>query len=134
MPYANKADNKKWYQANRDRLIIKARLWELANPALAAQKKREYLKRHPARRKATVAKSDARPEAKLAKVLRRKESPEMRLKEKGYRDKYKNTLHDAYVRRVMAGKMKIKGSELPQSLVDAQRELMKLKRSINEKL
>ena len=44
------------------------------------------------------------------------------------RDHYKDTLHDCYVRRVMAQHLGIKGSELPQTLVDAQRELMKLKR------
>ena len=53
MAYANKADYKKWYMANRERLIAKARAAELANPKKAAQKKRAYLEWHPDRRKET---------------------------------------------------------------------------------
>ena len=51
MAYANKDDYKKWYAANRERLIAKARAADLANPEKAAQRKRESLERHPDKRK-----------------------------------------------------------------------------------
>ncbi len=129
MAYANKDDYKKWYMANRERLIAKARAAELANTEKAAQKKREYLERHPERRKETSRRYGQKPE-----VLERKRElaakPEQRQKAKELRDHYRDTLHDCYVRRVMAQRLGVKGSELPQTLVDAQRELMKLKREL----
>lgn len=134
MPYANKADYKKWYAANRERLIAKARARELAHPEEAAQKKREYLERHPERRKATNSKWARKPEVKAAKVAKRKVCVELRAMEKRLRDNYRDTLADCYVRRVMVQRTELKANELPQTLVDAHRELMRLKRAINEKL
>ena len=129
MPYANKDDYKKWYMANRERLIAKARAAELANPEKAAQKKREYLDRHPDKRKETNRRYMKKPDV-LAKQRELREKPEQRAKAKALRDHYRETLHDCFVRRVMAQRLGIKGSELPQTLVDAQRELMKLKREL----
>ena len=129
MAYANKADYKKWYMANRERLIAKARAAELANPEKAAQKKREYLDRHPDKRKETNHRYMKKPDV-LAKQRELRAKPEQRAKAKALRDHYRETLHDCYVRRVMAQHLGIKGSELPQTLVDAQRELMKLKREL----
>ena len=129
MAYANKADYKKWYMANRERLIAKARAAELANPEKAAQKKREYLERHPDRRKETNRRYMKKPEV-LARSRELDAKPEQRAKAKALREHYRDTLHDCYVRRVMAQHLGIKGSELPQTLVDAQRELMKLKREL----
>ena len=134
MPYANKDDCKKWYAANRERMIAKARAWEMAHPAEAAQKKREYLERHPERRKATNSKWARKPEVLAARVVKRKESAELRAREKQLREHYRDTLADCFVRRVLAQRTGMKGSELPQTLVDAHRELMRLKRAINEKL
>ena len=62
MPYADKDGYKKWYAANRERMIAKARAWDLAHPAEAAQKKREYLERHPERRKETSRRHGQKPE------------------------------------------------------------------------
>ncbi len=129
MAYANKADYKKWYMANRERLIAKARAAELANPEKAAQKKREYLDRHPDKRKETNRRYMKKPDV-LAKQRELRAKPEQRAKAKALRDHYRETLHDCFVRRVMAQRLGIKGSELPQTLVDAQRELMKLKREL----
>lgn len=133
MPYANKDDYKKWYAANRERLIAKARAAELANPEKAAQKKREYLERHPDKRKETNRRYMGTPEA-LAKQRELRAKPEQRAKAKRLREHYRDTLHDCFVRRCLAQHLKIKGSEIPQTLVDAHRELMRLKRAINEKL
>ncbi len=133
MPYANKDDYKKWYLANRERLIAKARAAELANHEKAAQKKREYLERHPERRKETNSRYMKKPEV-LARQRELKSRPEQRAKAKALREHYRDTLHDCFVRRCVAQHLKIKGSEIPQTLVDAHRELMKLKRVINEKL
>lgn len=129
MAYANKDDYKKWYMANRVRLIAKARAAELANPEKAAQKKREYLERHPDRRKETNRRYMKKPEV-MAKQRELRATPESRAKAKRLREHYRDTLHDVYVRRVMAQRLGIKGSELPQTIVDAQRELMKLKREL----
>lgn len=133
MAYANKDDYKKWYMANRERLIAKARAAELANPEKAAQKKREYLERHPDKRKETNRRYMEKPEA-LGKQRERRAKPEQRAKAKRLREHYRDTLHDCFVRRCLAQHLKIKGSEIPQTLVDAHRELMRLKRAINEKL
>lgn len=131
--YANKEDYKKWYLANRERMIAKARAWELANPDKAAEKKREYLEKHPERRKETSKKYGEKPEVKKrSRELAAK--PEQRQKAKALREHYRDTLHDCFVRRCLAQHLKIKGSEIPQTLVDAHRELLKLKRAINEKL
>jgi hypothetical protein len=129
MAYANKDDYKKWYMANRERLIAKARAAELANPEKAAQKKREYLERHPDKRKETNRRYMKKPEV-MTKQRELRAAPESRVKAKQLRDHYRDTLHDCYVRRVMAQRLGVKGSELPQTLVDAQRELMKLKREL----
>lgn len=133
MPYANKDAYKKWYAANRERLIAKARAAELANPEKAAQKKREYLERHPDRRKETNRRYMKKPEV-LVRSRELAAKPEQRAKAKALREYYRDTLHDCFVRRCLAQRLKIKGSEIPQPLVDAHRELMRLKRAINEKL
>lgn len=129
MPYANKEDAKKWYAANRDRLIAKARAAELANPEKAAQKKREYLDRHPDRRKATNSRYMKKPEV-LARQRELRANPDRREKAKQLRDHYRDTLHDCFVRRCLAQHLKIKGREIPQPLVEAHRELMRLKREL----
>lgn len=125
---------REYYQKNRERLIAKARAWELTHPEVAAQKKREYLERHPERRKETNSKWARKPEVLAAKVAKRKENAELRALEKRLREHYRDTLADCFVRRVLAQRTGLKGSELPQTLVDAHRELMRLKRAINEKL
>lgn len=129
MPYANNDDYKKWYAANRERLIAKARAADLANPEKAAQRKREYLERHPDKRKETNRRYMKKPEV-ITKQRELRTTPESRMKAKQLREHYRDTLHDVYVRRVMAQHLGIKGSEIPQTLVDAQRELMKLKREL----
>lgn len=133
MAYANKEDYKKWYMANRERLIAKARAADLANPEKAAQRKRDYLERHPEKRKETNSRYMKKPEV-MAKQRELRATPESRAKAKRLREYYRDTLHDCFVRRVMVQRLGVKGSELPQTLVDAHRELMRLKRAINEKL
>lgn len=132
MAYANQEDYKKWYAANRDRLIAKARAADIANPEKAAQRKRKYLESHPDVRKESNMRYMQKPEVK-ARSRELRATPARREKSKALRDAYRDTLHDCFVRRVMAQHMTIKGSEIPQVLVDAYRELMKLKRAINEK-
>lgn len=41
-------------------------------------------------------------------------------------------LNDAYVRRMLAQQMNLKSADIPQSLVEVQRELLKIKRHIRE--
>ena len=69
MAYANNDDYKKWYAANRERLIAKARAADLANPEKAAQRKREYLERHPDKRKETNRRYMKKPEV-ITKIHR----------------------------------------------------------------
>lgn len=45
----------------------------------------------------------------------------------------RDKLSAAYVRRMLAASVGLKAADIPQSLVDCQRELLKLKRAINEK-
>jgi len=44
----------------------------------------------------------------------------------------RNKLNDAYVRRMLAQSIGLKAAEIPQPLVEAQRELLKIKRYIRE--
>lgn len=44
----------------------------------------------------------------------------------------RNKLNDAYVRRMLAQSIGLKAKAIPQSLVEAQRELLKIKRYIRE--
>lgn len=44
----------------------------------------------------------------------------------------RNKLNDAYVRRMLAQSIGLKAADIPQSLVEAQRELLKIKRYIRE--
>lgn len=120
---------KDWYAANRDRLIAKARANDLANPELAKQRKREYAARHPNKVKEANRKYAAKPE-----VLERMRNDPRRIAYHRQRGKAaKENLTDEYVRRVMANKLSITGSQIPQALVDAHRELMKIKRYLSEK-
>ena len=45
----------------------------------------------------------------------------------------RDKLSDAYVRRMLAASMGLKAGDIPQPLADCQRELLRLKRAINEK-
>ena len=119
---------KEWYAKNRERQIAKARAWEKAHPERAAQKKREYVERHPDRRKESQRKHYTKPE-----VLERQRSNPARIAYNRARNTAsRQRLDDVYVRRVMAQHLSIAGSQIPQALVDAHREVMKIKRFLNE--
>jgi len=45
----------------------------------------------------------------------------------------RDKLSTAYVRRMLAASVNLKAKDIPDALVEAQRELLKLKRAINEK-
>ena len=123
-----KAYLREWYAKNREHQIAKAAAWQQANPEKAAEKKRAWVERNPERRKEQANRHAAKPEvrAKAASRPARKE----RQRARNARDAAE--LKDGFVRRVMAQHTTMKGSEIPQSLVDAYRELMKLKRLLNE--
>ena len=124
-----KAYLREWYAKNRERQIAAVAAWQQDNRERANANKRAYVERDPERRREQANRHAAKPEvrAKAAARPARKEWQKARNK----RDA--ETLSDGFVRRIMAQRMAIKGSELPQVLVDAYRELMKLKRAINEK-
>ena len=110
-------------------MIAKARAAELANPEKAAQKKREYLERHPDKRKETNKRYMKKPDV-IERTRELRAKPERMEAARTLRDRYRDTLADCYVRRIMAQRLGIKGSDIPQTLVEAQRELMKLKREL----
>ena len=121
MPYANKDDYKKWYAANRERMIAKARAWEMA-PAETAQKKREYLERHRSagRRQTTSGRgtrSACGKSCEKAEGKRRTAGTGKSNCEKPTATRWQIAL----LRRVLAQRTGMKGSELPQTLVDAYR-------------
>ena len=124
----SKLQNAEWYKANRERLIAKARARELADPEKAKQKKREYRERHRERVKEANRRYAAKPEVK--EKMRGDPRRLAYLRKRG--EVSRQTLDDEYVRRVMAQKLNITGAQIPQSLVEAQRELMRIKRFINE--
>jgi hypothetical protein len=124
----SKLQNAEWYAANRERLIAQARARELANPEAAKQRKREYRERHRERVKESNRKYAAKPEVRE----RQRTDPRRIAYNRTYGAQSRQALSDEYVRRVMAQKLSITGSQIPQALVDAQREVMKIKRLLNE--
>lgn len=124
-----KAYYREWYAKNRQRQIAKARAWELAHPDETREKKRKWQAENRDRQKDTRMRY-AQSDKGAACYARYRQTEAYKALAKRKRDHYRDTLHDCYVRRVMAQHLGIKGSELPQTLVDAQRELMKLKREL----
>lgn len=124
-----KAYLREWYAKNRERQLANVAEWQRANRERSNATKRAYVERDPGRRREQANRHAAKPEvrAKAAARPARKEWQSARNK----RDA--DTLSDGFVRRIMAQHTSMKGSDLPQGLVDAYRELMKLKRAINEK-
>ena len=123
-----KASMREWYARNREKQIARARAWEIANPERAAAKKAEWAAKNPERRKEQARKYAAKPEVRAKNA----ERPARKLWAKARNKREAETLSDGFVRRLLAQHTSMKGSEIPQSLVDAHRELMKLKRLINE--
>lgn len=124
-----KAYLREWYAKNRERQIAAVAVWQQDNRERANANKRAWVERNPDRRKEQANRHAAKPEvrAKAAARPARKEWQRAR----NARDAAE--LKDGFVRRVMAQHTTMKGSEMPQALVDAYRELMKLKRLLNEK-
>ena len=124
-----KAYLREWYAKNRERQLANVAEWQRANRERSNATKRAYVERDPGRRREQANRHAAKPEvrAKAAARPARKEWQKARNK----RDA--ETLSDGFVRRIMAQHTSMKGSDLPQTLVEAYRELMKLKRAINEK-
>jgi hypothetical protein len=124
-----KAYLRQWYAANRERQIAKARAWEQAHPDRAAEKKRAWVEANPNRRREQANRYANKPEVRAKAAARQERKEWQRARNK--RDA--ETLSDGFVRRIMAQHTSMKGSDIPHGLVDAYRELMKLKRAINEK-
>ena len=120
---------REWYAKNRERIIAKARAWELAHPEEAREKKRKWQSKNRDSQKENRLRY-AKSEKGKACYSRYRKTEFYKVAAKRKRDHYRDTLHDCYVRRIMAQHLGIKGSEIPQVLVDAQRELMKLKREL----
>ena len=125
---------RQWYAKNRERIIAKARAWELAHPEETREKKRKWQDKNRAGQKENRLRY-AKSEKGRACYSRYRKTESYKSAAKQKRDHYRDTLHDCYVRRIMAQHLGIKGREIPQVLVDAHRELMKLKRELmNEQL
>lgn len=124
-----KAYMREWYAKNRERVIAKVAEWQKVNRERSNATKRAYVERNPERRREQARRYEAKPEARAKASAR--PSRKAWQHERNRLDAV--TLSDGFVRRIMAQRTSMKGSELPQSLVDAYRELMKLKRAINEK-
>lgn len=120
--------HRQWYEANRERVIARVTEWSQANPEAVAAKKRAYVERHPERKKASQRRYYTKPE-----VLARQRANPVRQAATRQRNRVtREQLSDGYVRRVMAQHLSIAGSDLPQPLVDAHREVMRIKRYLNE--
>lgn len=124
-----KAYLREWYAKNRERQLAAVKKWQQENKDRANANKYAYAERHPDRVKESQRKHYTKPE-----VLAKQRGDPVRIEYNRRRGvAVRANLSDEYVRRVMAQHLSIKGSELPQSLVDAHREIMKIKRFLNEK-
>lgn len=124
-----KAYLREWYLKNRQHKLAKAQEWQEKNREKSNAIKRAYAERNPDRVKEAQRKWYSK-----AEVKEKQRGDPKRLaycRQRGV--KHREELTDEYVRRCMAQHLRIKGSELPQVLVDAHREIMKIKRALNEK-
>ena len=124
-----KAYLREWYAKNRERQLANVAEWQRANRERSNATKRAYVERDPGRRREQANRHAAKPEVRAKASAR----PARKEWQKARNKRDADTLSDGLVRRIMAQHTSMKGSELPQALVDAYRELMKLKRAINEK-
>ena len=124
-----KAYMREWYAKNRERQIAAVGAWQRDNRERANANKRAYVERDPERRREQANRHAAKPEVRAKAAAR----PARREWQKARNKRDSETLSDGYVRRIMAQHTSMKGSDLPQGLVNAYREMMKLKRAINEK-
>lgn len=124
-----KAYLREWYAKNRERQLAAVKKWQQENRDRSNANKRAYVERNPERRKESANRYAAKPEVRAK--MRESEKRRAYNRERNARDAAELT--DTFVRRCMAQHLSIKGSELPQSLVDAHREVMRIKRLLNEK-
>lgn len=89
-----------------------------ADPAAAYQRARAYILAHPEKMKEHHQKSAA----KMRTIDRQRRRDEIR------------NLGDSYVRQLICEGSTLSQTDIPQCLVDARRELIQLRRAINEKL
>lgn len=105
------AQRRSWYAAQatkpHQRCEIKSyyRDWYQRNSESVKARAKEWAKANPDKRRDVCRENMARQRGKL---------------------------NDAYVRRMLAQSVGLKSADIPQSLVEAQRELLKIKRYINE--
>lgn len=124
-----KAYLREWYAKNREYQLARVTEWQKANKERANATKRAYVERCPDRRREQANRHAAKPDVRAKAAAR----PARKAWQMARNKRDTETLADSFVRRIMAQHTSMKGSDLPQALVDAYRELMKLKRAINEK-
>lgn len=106
-----KAQRREWYAAQavkpyqRPEMKAYYRQWYAAHAEPLKDRAVEWTKANPDKRRDICRKNTARQRAKLS---------------------------DAYVRRMLAQEMGLRCKDIPQPLVEAQRELLKIKRYIRE--
>lgn len=102
---------REWYAAQaikphqREDMKAYYRQWYAANAESVKARAAEWAKTNPNKRRDVCRENMARQRGKL---------------------------NDAYVRRMLAQSIGLKAADIPQSLVEAQRELLKIKRYIRE--
>ena len=106
-----RARRREWYAAQavkpyqRPEMKAYYRQWYAANAESVKARAVEWTKAHPDKRRDVCRENMARQRAKL---------------------------NDSYVRRMLAQEMGLRSKDIPQPLVEAQRELLKIKRYIRE--
>ena len=118
-PQAKAANDRAYYIANKER--IRARSAEYRKSHLAEERKANAAWRNANRERSNEIKAN----------WKKAHPDKVNAREKMLRD----NLSDDYIRRKMAQHTTMKSRDIPQTLVDAHRELLRLKRELrNEKL
>lgn len=105
------ARRREWYAAQtvkphqREDMVAYYRQWYAANSEAVKARAAKWTKANPDKRRDVCRENMARQ---------------------------RNKLNDAYVRRMLAQSIGLKSEAIPQSLVEAQRELLKIKRYLRE--
>lgn len=117
-PEERKAYQRAYYAANREKSLNKSKAWREANPDRARELNLNWRKTNHER----------------CKKPRKAKRPRSTKREREKSQRQRDFLRDIYIRRLLSDGTTMKPSDVPQILVDTHRELINLKRAINEKL
>ena len=115
-PQAKAANGRAYYIANRERIAVRSASYRQENIEQERLRTEHYAKTHPETVRAIKAEWKKRHPDKVAEIEKRQ----------------RDNLSDGYVRKKICQVYAVEPKDIPQALVDAHRELLKLKRELRK--